>query len=68
MQGKHTGEMHCSLLLKFLRKYTGVECCVLMSLQSVHQLPVGFSLLFQAVMFFHVQFSIPHHSLSQLMI
>ena len=36
--------------------------------QSAHQPLVGFSFLFQAVMLFHVEFSIPHHSLSQLVI
>lgn len=41
---------------------------MLCSEQSVHQTPVGFSLLFQAVMLFHVEFSISRHSLSQLLV
>lgn len=46
----------------------GLNVVTSRSEQSVHQPLVGFSLLFQVVMLFHVEFSVPHHSLSQLVI
>lgn len=66
VQRRYSGVTLFSLLLKPLRKYT--DCGLMCSVQSVHQSLVSFSLLFHAMMHFHVEFSIPHHSLSQLMI
>lgn len=46
----------------------GLKSVTLHLEQTVDQPLVGFSLLFQAVMLFHVELSVPHQSLPQLMI
>lgn len=70
MQGKYIGVIPLFSVAEVPEKVyrAGLNAVTLCSEQSVHQPLVGFSFLFQAVMLFHVEFTIPHHSLSQLLI